>query len=1419
MKYRILYLFLAMITQGSYGQTNSKYFYYYDDEKVMLELDKSVVSINVEGDENLSVFKNSHSNNSNKKLAAIVQDNTRDRLNPADQSAKSRQSIKTYYSEVGISDKLNEQIYLKIVDEYKNKPEILMASPCFKTKENKTIGLSNTFYVKLKNENDVTLLYEKAKNIHVEVLGQNKFMPLWYTLSCNKASKLNSMEAANLFYETGSFQSAEPAFIFQISKSSINDPLYPNQWGLKNTGQQNTSFPSIDIHAEQAWTITTGNQNIKIAVYDDGFETNHPDLQANIFSSGFDIETGASPAQIWGDHGTLCAGIVGAVQNNNLGVSGVVPTSKIFSVSCAFQFTDAQRLADGFSWAYQNGADVISNSWGFIGGFPSSITNNAITNALTYGRGGKGTVIVFAAGNENNTSIRHPQVDVPQVLVVGAISPCGERKSPSSCDSLTWGSCYGTQLDIMAPGVNIPTTDRQGSNTSINDIPPNPGDYELNFGGTSSACPHVAGIAALILSVNPNLTAQQVNDIIEKSAQKIRTDLYSYTTTSGRPNGTWNYEMGYGLADAYQAVLLASPVVFTPPLIVCSGNNLADLSLFVSPAGGIFSGSGVTLNGNIYSFSSTTAGLGTHQLVYTYTNAIGTQTVSATINVVNNACILPGGNSNQVVAGSYINSSTNFGFSSALSNPILISGNIDIGNGSSANVITLTCPDVRISPGVKIKIKKNAKLIINGSWLRACNQCDGSLGMWQGLEVEPGAFLEILGNSIIEDAITAVKAQAASAGLFPNLKITNTVFNKNDLGISIAASMGINIQPVITNNIRNCVFTCRTLPSTVISGINFSTIKNNFVNQSLSGVSITQTLAQTRSRYGIYVADQSGVAYKIGVASSSSANAEVNVFDNLDFGIYSVNSLLTVKNNIFQNCSGKNNSGSATGIGICGVNPAGPSIITIGNDYSSTTYPLSERNIFRNLLRGIDLANYSKAYVINNSLDNSIVNNAASNFSSLDNNTGEYGILLQPQSGNTSTSDYRINKNIINNCYYGIHVKRTVNYQNNIYEVKTNNISKSGANYFYAGIFLEDAGNNTPGGTGTLNISYNTVVSADYFAIVAKNIRKGLSISDNSQLSITAAYPAGALYSAVRASIGLFDCEDASVERNSFIKSTGFTQTPFLYYANLNLYGIYAHSSKGTKIRCNTVEQTSIGIAFDGNCSASNYRATDFTFNNIYTTNYGFAIQNGGVIGQQGNPNCPAFNRFGNYGPKAISIAHTLVNGFGTNPNSTSVYYANNTACGTNLSVVEKPCTNVTASNGGTAYAYGTTTGIIPTITTCQPPPDNCGISGGGTEKASGIILSENDKESMKIKLYPNPNNGSFKLEYPQSGEVREGRKEAIAEFVVYDINGKQVYSELLAGTTTQKNVQLDELKNGIYYYNIIQNNQILQTDKLVIIK
>jgi subtilisin family serine protease len=400
-----------------------------------------------------------------------------------------------------------------------------------------------------------------ARELKIDIVGNNKQMPLWYTLACKKDSAGNALQVANKLFESTNFASAEPDFLadFQIKYAGLsaqcaNDTYFGNQWALKNNGQ-NGGMVGIDIGICEAWSMATG-KGVKVAVLDQGIQLNHPDLKANISPLSFDTVTGTSPSKVHGSHGTACAGIIAAILSNNQGVAGVAPEATLISVSDKLSMgPDAQqKLASGIAWASQNGADVISNSWGHDL-LESAMIDDAIDEALANGRGGKGCVVVFAAGN-NNGAVIYPARSNPSILVVAGMSPCGERKSPTSCDTESWwGSNFGKSVDIAAPGVLIPTTDRTGADGYDS------GDYTSGFNGTSSATPHIAGVAALILQVNPNLKQNEVVGIMEKCGRKV--GPYSYDSTTERPNGGWHQEMGYGLVDAKACVNAAKQTIPT----------------------------------------------------------------------------------------------------------------------------------------------------------------------------------------------------------------------------------------------------------------------------------------------------------------------------------------------------------------------------------------------------------------------------------------------------------------------------------------------------------------------------------------------------------------------------------------------------------------------------------------------------------------------------------------------------------------------------------------------------------------------------------------------------------------------------------------------------------------------------------------
>lgn len=306
---------------------------------------------------------------------------------------------------------------------------------------------------------------------------------------------------------------------------------------MLNTGQYDIDYAGLDINYCDAHAITNGVDSIIIAVVDGGIDY-HLDLSV-LYSDGYDVPSASSPGQVYGNHGTQCAGIIGAQIETGWGVAGIAPYCPLLPISFD-SYTPLSRIANGIKYAADNGAYVLSNSWKSY--TQSNYFDSIVNSVITDGRNGKGCVVVFAAGNDGG-ALAYPANSNPYIIAVGAMTPSGERKKQNdnyNIGGTYWGSNYGQGLDIMAPGVNIPTTIPQGYM----------GSFCSNFGGTSAACPHVAAVAGLVFSINPNLTQKEVADIIESTTQKVG----NYNYDSIAPNDTWNMEMGYGLVDAYAAV-------------------------------------------------------------------------------------------------------------------------------------------------------------------------------------------------------------------------------------------------------------------------------------------------------------------------------------------------------------------------------------------------------------------------------------------------------------------------------------------------------------------------------------------------------------------------------------------------------------------------------------------------------------------------------------------------------------------------------------------------------------------------------------------------------------------------------------------------------------------------------------------------
>lgn len=311
-----------------------------------------------------------------------------------------------------------------------------------------------------------------------------------------------------------------------------NDTFFPVQWGLQR------------INAPRAWPVSEGDPNVVIAVLDQGVELGHPDL--NMWPLSYSTITHINDGSPVGDHGTACAGIIGARINNSAGVAGLAGKCRIMAIATNFADTE---VAEGLYFAADNGARVVSMSFGV---YPSwMIWNFAIIEAALQYCQDKNVVLVAATGNENQNVSRFPATD-PRTIGVGGSNRDDVRKAigDTSIESW-WGACYGPDVDVVAPCLEIPTTDRLAGAGYT------PTDYDMRFNGTSSATPHVAGLAGLIISVHPALTNAEVRQIMSETTDKINAAGYTYLATAGKPYGTWNDQVGYGRINAERAVLVA----------------------------------------------------------------------------------------------------------------------------------------------------------------------------------------------------------------------------------------------------------------------------------------------------------------------------------------------------------------------------------------------------------------------------------------------------------------------------------------------------------------------------------------------------------------------------------------------------------------------------------------------------------------------------------------------------------------------------------------------------------------------------------------------------------------------------------------------------------------------------------------------
>ena len=335
-------------------------------------------------------------------------------------------------------------------------------------------------------------------------------------------------EALSYYNSHPLIEYAEPNYIYSIYGAADDvplpdDPKFGELWGLHNTGQPDPTGLSgsydADIDAPEAWTTTTGSPNVVVAVIDTGIDYKHEDLAANMWvntgeipGNGIDDDKNDYIDDVYGydfsnkdgdplddhEHGTHVAGTIAAIKDNKIGVAGVAPTVKLMAVKFLDSFGSGElsNAALGIEYAITMGAKILSNSWGG-GGF-----SQPLYDVISLANQNK-VVFTAAAGNDGKNTDGFPHYpssyQQPNVISVGAIT---------NEDILAGFSNYGIKsVHLLAPGQAI-----------LSAIPGN--NYDV-MRGTSMATPHVSGIAALLLSQEPELSPEEVKDRLIKTSDEI----------------------------------------------------------------------------------------------------------------------------------------------------------------------------------------------------------------------------------------------------------------------------------------------------------------------------------------------------------------------------------------------------------------------------------------------------------------------------------------------------------------------------------------------------------------------------------------------------------------------------------------------------------------------------------------------------------------------------------------------------------------------------------------------------------------------------------------------------------------------------------------------------------------------------------
>jgi subtilisin family serine protease len=348
-----------------------------------------------------------------------------------------------------------------------------------------------------------------------------------------RVSKFSTAEAVDRYKNNPKVVYIEPNYVWKTVVTP-NDPSFPQQWSLENTGQTG-GVPGADINAAAAWGVSTGDDSVIVAVIDTGVDYNHPDLAENIWTNlaeknglpgvdddgngyiddihGYNFAYGIPDPMDDNGHGTHCSGTIGAVSNNGVGITGVTWHVRIMALKFldSFGSGSSDGAISAIDYAISNGARVLSNSWG------GDAFSQGLLDAIERAREA-GVVFVAAAGNASSNVDLTPfyPAAYPSTNIVSVAAS-------DAYDQLASFSNYGaTTVDLAAPGVDILSTFPFGGYAYLS--------------GTSMACPHVSGALALLLSTAPGLTPEAMRQLLITRGSDPESAFVGKTVSGGRLN-------------------------------------------------------------------------------------------------------------------------------------------------------------------------------------------------------------------------------------------------------------------------------------------------------------------------------------------------------------------------------------------------------------------------------------------------------------------------------------------------------------------------------------------------------------------------------------------------------------------------------------------------------------------------------------------------------------------------------------------------------------------------------------------------------------------------------------------------------------------------------------------------------------------